>query len=149
MNFRLATLAFAASLLALTACSSTSDTSGSGGSGGDSSTAETSTTTTSSTTVGTGGSGGGGACISCSEYLADQTLDIETFCEDNGPPTSGELFDAIGVCACSACASECADNLCTGLEGTTECNDCVTNAVLTPNASGGCNDEFVACSNDT
>jgi len=146
MNTRLFALASAASLLALAACTTTTDTSGSGGSGGDASTTDTSTTTTSTTTA--GGSSGGGACISCADYLADQSLDVSSFCEDNGPPTSGELFDAIGACACTACETECGDNLCMGLDGTDECNACVTNSVLTPNASGGCNDEFVACSND-
>ncbi len=146
MNMRLFTVLSAVSVLGLVACST--ETSGGGGAGGG--TGGGGTTTSSSTTSnggtggqggGTGGAGGGGTCATCLDYLSDPAVNAEDLCTDNGPPSSADILAALEACTCvDACATDCGDNACQGLDATTACQDCVI---------ANCSNEYGDCSNDS
>lgn len=88
-----------------------------------------------STASGGTGGGGGGACVSCGVYVTDGG----TLCEG----ASTDLYNALADCTCTgACMTACADNVCAGVDVTTDCQSCVLDTVA------GCGNEFQECSND-
>ena len=87
------------------------------------------------------GSGAGGGCdmaLTCADAVSDPKSDPATLCQD-----SGVLYDALAECTCTgACAADCGDNLCMGLDVSGACQNCVLDTVQ------GCGKEFNDCSND-
>lgn len=155
MNMKYVAILFGA-CLALSGC--VVETGGSnGGSGGSTATGGTGGTagggvgggTAGSSTGGaTGGSGGatggtgGSSCMSCGVFITEGT-DTSMLCTGNGPPSSAELYNALGDCTCNgACSTVCTDNVCAGADITTECQACVTDT------ASGCGAEFNECAND-
>lgn len=114
---------------------------GSGAAGGATSTNTTSTSTSMSTSSSmTTVTTGGGPCVSCSQYLLDDsgTVQFEDLCGFQGgtscaPGSSCEAYQEVELCACGStmqpgmCAIEC-EFFCTGM-GTDSppCQTCVVN----------------------
>jgi hypothetical protein len=92
---------------------------------------------------GAGGAGGGEACVSCAGYVTDNK---GTLCENNGPPSSGMIFDTYGACICdTGCKTECATTSCANPPANPDaaCDTCVKAA-----NTGACKTEYENCSND-
>jgi len=134
-----------------------------GGSGTSSSSASSSS---SSSTSGTGGMGGGGmggvggmggasvggtggmggGAPACSKTCADAITDGLVVCMDS--PASLQLYNALVACMCEraamdpmpGCKDDCVDNLCAGMDVTTDCGKCVQ--------TGACMSEFGVCASD-
>lgn len=85
-------------------------------------------------------------CSYCAEVAAEGAVppdQITTFCT----ASSKMLYDAFWNCMCvpgGACESVCGPVYCQGGALSAECQNCLA----TSSASGGCLDEFGACSND-
>lgn len=93
------------------------------------------TSTGGSTSAGGTGGGGGGACVTCGDYVTNGG----TLCEG----ASTDLYNALADCTCAgACMDICADNVCAGMDVTSDCQTCVLDATM------GCGNEFTECAND-
>ena len=74
-------------------------------------------------------------CTGCADYVTNGG----TLCEG----TSTDLYNALVDCTCAgACKDICTDNVCAGLDVTTDCQNCVIDS------AAGCGMEFGECSND-
>ena len=149
--------------LGLTACT-TDDTAGTGGTGGTATTSSTGNPTTSSTGNtggtggGTGGTGGSADCQTCSEFIDAEMQDSDNLCDDNGPPSSYDIFFTLFDCICAGpdampgtdpagpCEDVCGDNLCMDLAATPECDACTADQA---GIIAVCGTEATACLNDT
>ena len=154
MNMRLYTVVLGAiSALALASAACSSDDTGGGGTGGG--TGASSATAgqgpgggpgSGGSTGATGGTGGTAACFGCAAYLTEcvvsdppgEGCDAPTYCEG-----SEALFDALAMCVCTECATECV-NTCMGMPGDgAECGTCQMTAT-----GDACKPAFDECSND-
>jgi hypothetical protein len=79
-----------------------------------------------------------GECVTCAEAVTDNPNGFPV-CEG----VSSELYDSLVSCVCAdECAFQCADNVCSGNDITSECQECVVDTV------NGCGNQFNECSND-
>jgi hypothetical protein len=77
-------------------------------------------------------------CDTCSEVLGDPNP--QNLCDNNGPPSSQQIFDDLSQCVCvDSCANACA-NLCMGGQASNQCQNCI---------GMNCGGELGACQMDT
>jgi hypothetical protein len=110
-----------------TTASSTTSTSSTGGNG-------TGGSTTSA--GGTGGTGGGGDCVTCADAVMG-TPPVG-MC-----PGSQDLFEALIMCMCSTCQTDCIDACQNDMEPDETCIMCLEDMDM------GCGAEAMACLSDT
>ena len=148
MNMKYLAILFGACLFGISGC--VIETSGGGGSGGGGvgggAGGNTSTGGSGGATGGsggaTGGTGGTVACMTCGDFITNGT-DPAMLCTDNGPPSSSDLYGALGDCTCNgACANDCTDSVCAGADISDACLTCVQDT------AAGCGNEFNECAND-
>jgi len=155
MNLRTFSAISAVSMLVLGGCVIVGNTPG-GGNGGGGSGGEVSTGGAGGKGVGGaggagvggagGGTGGTGGAPACVKTCAEATTVGAPVCESS--PASKALYDELAKCSCERAAADpmpgckdvCADNLCMGMDFTTDCGKCIQ--------TGSCMPEFGACAGD-
>lgn len=94
-------------------------------------------TSTASGGTGAGTSGGpdGGACLTCRQWIEDQSATYGDLC-----PKAKLLYDDLADCVCAeGCQAECFDTACSGTPGPPSCAACIDTA---------CASQLDACAND-
>lgn len=152
MNLRTFSAISAVSMLVLGGCIVVGNTPGGGNGGTGGTGGEGNATTSSSGTAGAGvggaggGTGGTGGAPACAKTCAAAVTDGVPVCDTS--PGSKMLYDELAQCSCERAAADpmpgckevCADNLCAGMDFTTDCGKCVQ--------TGSCMPEFGACAGD-
>jgi hypothetical protein len=120
-----------------------SDTGGAGGMGSSISTADGAPDTTSVVASAAVTTGSGGPCdptYTCAEAITPPDVDPGKLCQGS---VSAALYDAMIQCACvDACAFECGDTACVGVNGSPSCKACIQDPAT------GCLPQLEACAND-
>ncbi len=153
MNMKYLAILFGACLVGLSGCVIETTGGGGGGAGGGGVGGGTGGQATGGSTGGaggatggsggaTGGTGGSTGCMTCGDFITNGS-DPAMLCTDNGPPSSSDLYGALGDCTCAgACADKCADSVCAGMTISDACLSCVQDT------AAGCGNEFNECAND-
>lgn len=117
------------------------DASDSGGAGGTSpSTADGTPDVVASASVTTGSGGACDPAYTCAEAITPPDADPGKLCEGS---LSAALHEAMIQCACvDACAFECGDTACLGINGSPSCKACIQDP------AAGCVTQLEACVND-
>lgn len=152
MNMKYLAILFGASLALAGCVIETTGGGGNGGSGGGgvgggtggggANTGGSTGGATGGTGGSTGGTGGSTGCMTCADFITNGS-DTSMLCTDNGPPSSADLYNALGDCTCNgACATPCGANVCVGDSPDADCVSCIQDTVA------GCGNEYNECSND-